>query len=226
MAQDSFQSLAHALCKEIDALEEEAKVEALNLVRKMLHECSPFKDEPVDFVEWVKAESVVANDYNPNQVATPEMELLYLSIKEDGFTQPIVAFPESQRRIVVDGFHRNRIGKERKDIKERLSGYLPVVSIDKSIDKRMASTIRHNRARGKHQVGSMSDLVITLSQEGWADARIAKYLGMEAEEVLRLQQQAGVADYYKSREYSRSWEWIPDVSDAAELKEEEETDVY
>lgn len=211
-------TLTALLCEQLDALPLIERVEALNRVRTMLHEHSPFKDEPVDLVEWVPAESVIGNDYNPNSVATPEMELLYLSIKEDGFTQPIVTFPESEYRLVVDGFHRNRIGKEHKDIVARIHGYLPVVGIDKSLDKRMASTIRHNRARGKHQVGSMSDLVITLSQEKWSDAKIAKHLGMEAEEVLRLQQQAGVADYYKSREYSRSWEWIPDTSDDRELE--------
>lgn len=211
--QQDIATLTALLCEHLDALPLPEKVEALNTIRKTLHEHSPFKDEPVDLVEWVQADAVIQNSYNPNSVATVEMELLYLSIKEDGFTQPIVTYPETDYKLVVDGFHRNRIGKEHKDIKARIHGYLPVVGIDKPLDKRMASTIRHNRARGKHQVGSMSDLVITLSQEGWSDSKIAKHLGMEAEEVLRLQQQAGVADYYKSREYSRSWEWIPDVND-------------
>lgn len=214
---------ATRLFQEVAALRLEEQVQAINAIRAALHQVSPFKEEPIDLITWIPAESVIANSYNPNSVASPEMELLYLSIKEDGFTQPIVTYPESDYRIVVDGFHRNRIGKEHKDIAARLHGYLPVVAIDKTLDQRMASTIRHNRARGKHQVGSMADLVITLAKAGWPDTKIAQHLGMEAEEVLRLQQQAGVAEYYKARAgYSRSWQWMPDPSDERELAATEE----
>lgn len=219
-AQD-IENLARALCQQLDQLPLDEKVQALNLVRRLLHDHSPFQGEPVDLVEWVPAESVIANEYNPNHVASPEMELLYLSIKEDGYTQPIVTYPESEYHLVVDGFHRNRVGKEHRDITAKIHGYLPVVGINTSLDRRMASTIRHNRARGKHQVGSMADLVIVLSQMGWRDAKIARHLGMEAEEVLRLQQQAGVAEYYKARQYSRSWEWVPDASDTEEDLQDE-----
>lgn len=205
------------ILKEVECLALDEKIAAINAIRAAIHEISPFAGEPVDYVKWVKADGVIANKYNPNIVASPELELLYLSIKADGFTQPIVSYPERDYRLVVDGFHRSQIEKTHKDIEKRLHGYLPIVSINKSLEDRMASTIRHNRARGKHKVGSMADLVVTLSQEGWADGKIAKHLGMEAEEVLRLQQQAGIADYYKSRQYSRSWEWVPSLDDEEEL---------
>lgn len=208
---------AKALFAELDSLDLTEKIEVINVLRAEIHRHSPFVNEPVDLVQWVPADSVIANTYNPNHVAPPEMELLYISIKHDGYTQPIVAYAESEYRLAVDGEHRTRVGKERKDIRTRLYGYLPIVTIDKSLENRMASTIRHNRARGKHEIAAMSTITTGIAQV-WSDARIAKELGMEAEEVLRLQQQAGVAEYYRSREYSRSWEWVPDASD----KEEEE----
>lgn len=125
----------------------EERVAAINELRGVLHELSPFREEPVDYVQWIPAEQVTANDYNPNAVAPPEMRLLYISIREDHFTQPIVSTHdiENNQYIIVDGFHRNRVGKEYRDIRERLHGYLPIVTTDKPIDERMASTIRHNR---------------------------------------------------------------------------------
>jgi len=174
-----------------------------------LHNISPLKNEPVDCVLWVKNDSVFANDYNPNSVAPPEMELLKLSIMEDGYTQPIVTFLNGDVREVVDGFHRNRVGKECKEIKDRLSGYLPVVTINESRrDKgdRMAATIRHNRARGKHRIDSMSDIVVELKKRNWSDEKIAKHLGMDADEVLRLCQITGLAEIFKDREFSQAWE--------------------
>jgi ParB-like chromosome segregation protein Spo0J len=121
----------------------------------MLHEISPFKSEPVDCVVWVNGETVEANDYNPNSVAPPEMELLKLSILADGYTQPIVTNPIDFGYEVVDGFHRNRVGKECEEVSDRISGYLPIVRINSDrVGKgdRIASTIRHNRARGKHSI--------------------------------------------------------------------------
>jgi len=188
----------------------EKKVETLNYIRHKLHELSPFKNEPVDFVRWIKSDTVVANDYNPNKVAPPEMELLELSIINDGYTQPIVTWdsPEKQKVEVIDGFHRNRVGKESKVVSERILGYLPIVSIRKEqSDKndRIASTIRHNRARGKHQVDAMSEIVIELKNRNWSNQRISKQLGMDEEEVLRLCQISGLEDLFSDSDFSNAW---------------------
>lgn len=186
-----------------------SKVNALNQIRRELHEVSPLKSEPVDCVQWVIGERVYANDYNPNSVAPPEMKLLELSILEDGYTQPIVAYDEGDRLEVVDGFHRNRVGKESKDVAARIHGYLPVVAInEKRQDKadRMASTIRHNRARGKHRVQSMSEIVFDLKKRNWSDDKIAKELGMDADEVLRLAQITGIAEMFADKNFSMAWE--------------------
>lgn len=188
---------------------DDEKITALNKIRKELHKISPMKNEPVDCIQWVKSDVIEANDYNPNSVAPPEMELLRLSIAEDGYTQPIVTFHVNGHREVVDGFHRNRVGKECPEIKERVKGYLPVVTINEGrTDKgdRMASTIRHNRARGKHQVSKMSDIVLELKKRNWKDEKIAKHLGMEPDEVLRLAQITGLAEAFKDRDFSMSWE--------------------
>lgn len=145
----------------------EEKIGTINEIKKLLKQISPFSAEPVECVQWVKSDEVIANDYNPNSVAPPEMELLHTSIQEDGYTQPIVVWQHDGIYEVVDGFHRNRVGKEYKDIKERIHGYLPVVVINNDRqDKgdRIASTIRHNRARGKHKVEAMSDIVIELKR--------------------------------------------------------------
>jgi ParB-like chromosome segregation protein Spo0J len=161
------------------------------------------KQHPVSFVQWVPAELVYANDYNPNAVARPEMELLELSILEDGFTQPIVVWQTEQGYEVVDGFHRNLVGK-----KLGLS-HLPVVVVNVGrTDKgdRIASTIRHNRARGKHQVGAMSEIVQELARRNWNDQKIAKELGMEPDEVLRLKQISGLAEMFADDEFSEAWE--------------------
>jgi len=182
------------------------KVRFLNELRKEISKLSPFTD-PVDYVEWVKAEDVQANEYNPNVVAPPEMQLLYLSIKLDGYTQPIVAYKLPNGKYeVVDGFHRNRIGKERKDIKKRCHGYLPITRIDKPLDERMGSTIRHNRARGTHQIREMSDLVVELSKQGWSDGEISEKLGMELDEVIRLKQISGLKETFANHKFSKSWE--------------------
>lgn len=185
------------------------KVIAINAMREAIHSISPFKSEPVDFVRWVPNTLVHANDYNPNSVAPPEMELLRVSIDADGYTQPIVAMPHAASFEVVDGFHRHRVGKECKDIQSRVHGYLPLVGIRASqFDKtdRIAATVRHNRARGKHKVDAMSDIVIELKRRNWSDAKIAKNLGMDADEVLRLCQITGIADAFKDQRFSEAWE--------------------
>lgn len=185
------------------------RIEAHNAIRRALHNISPFKDEPVDFVEWVPAEEVQANDYNPNSVAPPEMDLLRLSIMEDGYTQPIVTNPEDGKFIVVDGFHRNRVGKECEDVRTRVRGYLPVVRINdhrQGRSDRIASTIRHNRARGKHKVEAMSDIVVELKRRNWSDEKICRELGMDQDEVLRLCQITGLAELFSDQEFSKSWD--------------------
>lgn len=194
---------------EIDAMPLEMKVDAINALRAKIHEISPFKTEPVDFVRWVKNTDVHQNDYNPNSVAPPEMELLHHSIKSDGYTQPIVTMPHDDQFEVIDGFHRHRVGKECADIQQRVHGYLPLVAVSSErFDKndRMAATIRHNRARGKHKVEAMSDIVVELKRRFWSDERISKELGMEPDEVLRLQQVTGLSTLFADREFSEAWE--------------------
>lgn len=194
---------------EIYELSLEDKVAVINECRKLLHEVSPFKTEPVDLVLWVKNDTVHANDYNPNAVAPPEMELLRLSIEADGYTQPIVSMIEAVgTREVIDGYHRNRVGKECEDIQKRVHGYLPVVTINEGrtdITDRMAATVRHNRARGKHKISAMSDMVLDLKKRNWSDAKIAKNLGMDQDEVLRLCQIGGLAETFQDNEFSKSW---------------------
>ena len=184
-------------------------VNAINEARMALHEISPFKGEPVDFVRWVKSDSVHANDYNPNSVAPPEMKLLHTSIKNDGYTQPIVTAADNDGVVVIDGFHRHRVGKECQDIQGKIHGYLPIVQIRQSQDERndrIASTIRHNRARGKHAVSAMSDIVVELVRRNWSDERIANELGMDADEVTRLKQISGLAEAFSDSDFSAAWE--------------------
>lgn len=200
----------HELIKEINKLSIDKKIEAINDVKKALHEISPFKNEPVDCVLWVKNDNVVANDYNPNKVAPPEMELLEVSIMNDGYTQPIVTWSNTEKgkTEVIDGFHRNRVGKESKVVNNRVLGYLPVVDIRKEQsgkNDRIASTIRHNRARGKHQVDAMSEIVIELKNRNWSNSRISKQLGMDEEEVLRLCQVSGLEHLFSDKDFSRAW---------------------
>lgn len=154
-------------------------------------------------VKLVPAEKVVANDYNPNKVATPEMKLLKLSIELDGVTMPVVTYYDKDQDlyIVVDGFHRYTVLKDHLN-----SEVIPVVTIDKTLDERMGSTIRHNRARGTHQIRSMSDIVIELSKDGWDDVEICKNLGMELDEVIRLKQISGLKEAFANHEFSKSWE--------------------
>lgn len=163
---------------------------------------------PVYNVMAIPVDKIQANEYNPNSVAPPEMELLKISIREDGYTQPVVCFydKEVDKYIVVDGFHRYRVIRENKDIYERENGCLPVVVIEKELGERMASTIRHNRARGTHNIELMSNIVSELVEMGKGDAWICKHIGMSADELLRLKQITGLAALFKNREFSRSWE--------------------
>lgn len=194
----------------------EDRVAYLNAVREVVATVSPFASEPVDSVRWVHTDAVDANDYNPNSVAPPEMELLRLSIMADGYTQPIVADLDGGRYVVVDGFHRNRVGRECADVRQRVQGYLPVVQI--RLDRqdrgdRIASTIRHNRARGKHQVEAMGDIVLELKRRNWSDDKIGRQLGMDPDEVLRLTQVSGLAVAFADRDFSEAWEAVLDIED-------------
>lgn len=163
---------------------------------------------PVYNVMSISVDKIQANAYNPNSVASPEMKLLYESILNDGYTMPIVCYylPEIDKYEIVDGFHRYTIIKKHKDIFDREDGRLPVVVIDKDITNRMASTIRHNRARGSHSIDLMSNIVAELIEMGKSDKWIAKHLGMDADELLRLKQITGLASLFKDKEFSKSWE--------------------
>ena len=160
---------------------------------------------PVSHVIWVPASEVQANDYNPNTVAPPEMELLELSIKSDGFTQPIVCWRTEDQYEVIDGFHPHLVGKKLG------MAYLPIVIVNQDrTDRsdRIASTIRHNRARGKHEIAAMSDIVIELKRRNWSDVKIGRELGMEPDEVLRLSQISGLAEMFADKEFSEAWEAV------------------
>ena len=189
-----------------------------------------FSHNPVDNILWVPVDRIYANDYNPNNVALTELVLLYVSIDHDGYTMPIVTLHDPERAggsefigyaaggppyrprtlvggyVIVDGFHRSTIIRRYKDIYERNAGHLPIAVIKKSINDRMASTVRHNRARGKHSVGGMANMVMTMLQNGWGDARICSELGLEKEELTRLKHVTGYAKLYKDANYSRAME--------------------
>jgi ParB-like chromosome segregation protein Spo0J len=214
---ESIVEQAKQVFLQLGVLDLDSQVEATNAIKVLLHEASPMRNEPVDCVLWVKCERVIANDYNPNSVAPPEMKLLERSIDADGYTQPIVSWPRDGAYEVVDGFHRNRVGKESPVVRKRVHGYLPLTVIraeqqDKS--DRMASTIRHNRARGKHKVESMSDIVIELKRRNWSDERISRDLGMDQDEILRLCQITGLAEMFSDKHFSKSWDVEGQVSEA------------
>jgi ParB-like chromosome segregation protein Spo0J len=198
------------LFAELDTQDTESKVATINAIRLELAKRSPFSQEPVDCVQWVKSDLVRANDYNPNSVAPPEMKLLEHSITEDGYTQPIVAWQVDEASFeVVDGFHRNRVGRECASVKKRTHGFLPLAVINKVREERndrIAATIRHNRARGKHKIDAMSEIVVELKRRNWSDEKIGRELGMDPDEVLRLSQISGLAEMFADREFSEAWE--------------------
>ena len=184
------------------------KMAYLRELRDALHELSPTKAQPVDNIRWVPIERVHANDYNPNSVAKNEMRLLHTSIKHDGYTQPVVTVydPENDRYVIVDGFHRYTTMRLNSDIRETTGGYLPIVVIDKPINDRMASTVRHNRARGKHSITGMASMVFSMLENGWQDEAICNELGLEPDELLRLKHVTGFSKLFENVEYRKSWE--------------------
>ena len=211
---------------EIAALPLSERVEAINDLRRMIHDISPFKEEPVDFVQWTLMDKITANDYNPNVVAPPEMELLRKSIDSDGYTQPIVAWEHEGVCEVVDGFHRHRVGREYPEIVARIQGYLPLTIINGDREDRgdrIASTIRHNRARGKHKIDGMADIVIELKRRNWSNEKIGRDLGMDPDEVLRLAQITGLAEMFADHDFTEAWEAMGiDETDRLDIEEEDE----
>ena len=206
---DELVSNCRTAFEDLQSLSMRDRIEAINRIKVALHEHSPFQEEPVDCVIWVSSERVEANDYNPNSVAPTEMKLLEHSIEKDGYTQPIVTWQRDETYEVVDGFHRNRVGRESKVVNTRIRGYLPVTVINESrLDRsdRIASTIRHNRARGKHRVEAMSDIVVELKRRNWTDKKIAMELGMDADEVLRLTQIMGLVEVFENEDFSQAWD--------------------
>ncbi|MEB7542400.1 IbrB-like domain-containing protein [Enterobacter huaxiensis] len=193
----------------LQSLPEEDRIGAINAFRLAIHKNSPFREQPIDCVLWVKQDDITANDYNPNNVAPPEKRLLSKSLELDGFTQPIVVTQNASRHYeIVDGFHRHEIGTNRASLKRQLKGFLPVTCLRQDRqDKhnRMAATIRHNRARGRHQINAMSEIVRELVQLGWNDEKIGKELGMDSDEVLRLKQINGLLELFADRRYSEAW---------------------
>ena len=168
------------------------------------------KHNPVANIQWIPLEKVQANSYNPNSVATNEMRLLYISIQHDGYTQPVVTIynEEKDKYIIVDGFHRYLTMKHNKDLYDLNKGLLPVVVIEKDDNDLMASTIRHNRARGKHAITGMSNIVFEMLQNGWEDEKICNEVGLESEELVRLKHVTGFSKLFEDVEYNKSWEHI------------------
>ncbi|MGM7473511.1 IbrB-like domain-containing protein [Proteus mirabilis] len=194
-------------------LNNEQKIEALNKIKLSLHQISPFKNEPIDCVLWIKQQQVIANDYNPNVMSPTEKRLLETSLVKDGYTQPVVVLPIQQSKNkpsqwqVVDGYHRYLLSKK-NSLNKRINGYLPITVLDvesHTMADQMAATIRHNRARGQHQVAAMSDIVRDLSRLGWNDQKIGDELGMSQDEVLRLKQISGLAELFSEHDFSEAW---------------------
>jgi hypothetical protein len=159
-------------------------------------------------VEWVPIEQVEPNDYNPNSVAGKEMSLLYLSIKSDGYTQPVVTIydPVKKKFIIVDGFHRYFISKMKADIRDWTNGLLPIVVIDKDPNERMAATVRHNRARGEHSIAGMGNLVFSMLSNGATDSEVCNRIGLEPEELLKLKHVTGFSKLFEGVKYRKSWQ--------------------
>lgn len=195
----------------------------INEFKRLLHVYSLHADQPVDLVQWIDLDKIEANDYNPNKVAQSEMRLLYVSISHDGYTQPIVTMYDKERDkyVIVDGFHRWSIMKLNKDIFDQNGGKLPVVVIEKDINDRMASTVRHNRARGKHSVAGMSSMVFSMLDNGWSDEDICMELGMEVEELVKLKHITGFSKLFKDVNYSKAWVTKRQIQAKRKWEEEE-----
>ncbi|HBC5916144.1 TPA: ParB-like nuclease domain-containing protein [Proteus mirabilis] len=209
----TIETIISILKEYLAKLNDEQKIEALNTIKLSLHQISPFKNEPTDCVLWIKQQQVIANDYNPNVMSPTEKRLLETSLVKDGYTQPVVVLPIQQSKNkpsqwqVVDGYHRYLLSKK-NSLNKRINGYLPITILDvesHTMADQMAATIRHNRARGQHQVAAMSDIVRDLSRLGWNDQKIGNELGMSQDEVLRLKQISGLAELFSEHDFSEAW---------------------
>ena len=202
--------LKELLKQEFDKAQD--KFAFLNQVMEILYSFSPEKVNPVERVLWIPMEDIVANNYNPNSVADKEMRLLYTSVREDGYTMPIVTIWDEnlKKYVIVDGFHRNLVIRKFKDIAERCHGRLPIVVIDKDIDQRMASTVRHNRARGSHSVDGMSNILFNMLRDGVPERKICEELGFEMKELVKLKYITGFAKVFKNYNYSAAVEKVVD----------------
>lgn len=196
------------LKEQIKQLIDEKGIDFINEINEFVYNNSPMNHNPVAFVKWVKFEEVISNDYNPNIVATEELKLLSISISHDGYTQPIVTIfdPNINKYVIIDGFHRYFVLKSNPKLWELNKGMFPIVVLKKDINDRMASTVRHNRARGKHAVGGMGQLIFKMVANGWDDVKICNELGLEAEELIRLKNITGVAKLFENKEFSNAWE--------------------
>ena len=203
----SLENISKDIQEDLKDLTEDDKILYIEKLKANLNKLTSLSTQPVNQIRWVDIEKVQANDYNPNSVAKVEMGLLYTSIKHDGYKQPVVTIYDEKldKYIIEDGFHRYFVCKSNKDILERNHGKLPIVVIDKDINDRMASTVRHNRARGKHSVNGMSHMVFTMLENGWKDEDICNHLGMEADELLRLKHITGFSKLFEDAEYSKAW---------------------
>ncbi|HFS8164275.1 TPA: IbrB-like domain-containing protein [Proteus mirabilis] len=209
----TIETIISVLKEYLAKLNDEQKIEALNKIKISLHQISPFKNEPTDCVLWIKQQQVIANDYNPNVMSPTEKRLLETSLVKDGYTQPVVVLPIQQSKNkpsqwqVVDGYHRYLLSKK-NSLNKRINGYLPITILDvesHTMADQMAAAIRHNRARGQHQVAAMSDIVRDLSRLGWNDQKIGDELGMSQDEVLRLKQISGLAELFSEHDFSEAW---------------------
>ena len=187
---------------------DEQKIVFFEEVKELIHNNSPLKEQPVNRIKWVDINKVSPNDYNPNSVAKKEMGLLYTSILHDGYTQPVVTIYDEvkDKYIIIDGFHRYFTCKTNKDILDRNKGRLPIVVLNKDINDRMESTVRHNRARGMHSVTGMSSMVFNMLENGWEDVDICNELGMSVEELVKLKHITGFSKLFEDKEYSKSWQ--------------------
>lgn len=223
---NKIKNLMDALKAEISAVKNtDERIDLINSIRLEIHEVSPLRHHPADCVLWERSAEIETQKINPNAVAPPEMELLYESIKNDGYTMSVVAYRQKDGTIrVVDGFHRRKIERMHSDISESTFSRIPLTLIRESQEgegDRMASTIRHNRARGTHNIELMSTIVAELVEMGKSDRWIQKHIGMSADELLRLKQITGVAALFANRDFSDSWE--ADVTPVEEIKFENES---
>lgn len=200
----------------------EQRAELANRLSELIYGEVGMGCNPVGNVRWVHYSQVHANDYNPNSVPSREMKLLHTSIDHDGYTQPVVTVWDAKRGkyVIIDGFHRYTIMCRCEDIREKTDGFMPIVVLEKDINDRMASTVRHNRARGKHAITGMSSMVFNMLKNGWTDARICEELGMEPDELVRLKHMTGYSKLYEGCEYSFAWEAKPQIKERIKYAKE------